>query len=203
MKRYGLTGGIGMGKSTAADILEAWGLPIADTDRIAREIVEPGQPALEEIRAAFGAALLDASGQLRRKELARIVFADPEARRRLEGILHPRIRVEWLQRLEAWRAKGRPVAVVVIPLLFETGAEKEFDVTLCVACSASTQQARLRERGWTDEAIQARIRAQMPVEQKMARADHVIWTEGAMEVHAQQLMRVVPEVQELNAIPPA
>lgn len=99
MKLYGLTGGAGMGKSTAADWLRAQGVSVVDTDALAREVVEPGQPALEEIQRAFGARFIDATGHLRRSELARVVFSDAVALRLLEGILHPRIRVAW--RLQA------------------------------------------------------------------------------------------------------
>jgi dephospho-CoA kinase len=195
MKLYGLTGGIGMGKSTATGILEGWGVATADTDVIAREVVEPGQPALAEIADAFGSDMLDQAGRLRRDALARRVFADTEARRRLESMLHPRIREVWRTRVQAWRLAGRPVAVVVIPLLFETGAEAELDATICVACTAASQQERLQARGWTVDEIERRLRAQLPVGEKMARADFVVWTEGTLEVHARQLMRVIPQVQ--------
>ena len=96
-----------------------------------------------------GAEIAGPDGQLRRDELARRVFADPAARRRLEDILHPRIRALWRAQVETWRADGRPLAVVVIPLLFETKAEAELDATICVACSAATQHQRLLARGWS------------------------------------------------------
>src|SRR5437899_8502578 len=95
VKTFGLTGGIGMGKSTAADLLRKRGLPVVDSDVIARQAVEPGQPALAEIRQLFGAEMVGDDGRLRREELARRVFADAESRRKLEAILHPRIRAVW------------------------------------------------------------------------------------------------------------
>lgn len=187
MKLFGLTGGIGMGKSAAAQILTQRGVPLIDTDLLARRIVEPGQPALSEIQRVFGNSVMAPDGQLRREELARIVFSDPAARRLLETLTHPRIRELWKQQVELWRFQQKPVAIVVIPLLFETGAEKEFDATICVACSEATQRKRLTERGWDSEQINRRIAAQMPVENKMARADFVVWSEGSLEVLSAQL----------------
>jgi dephospho-CoA kinase len=184
-----------MGKSACAQLLQWRGAAVVDTDELARELVEPGEPALAEIAAAFGRELLDAEGRLRRDALARIVFADPAARRTLEQILHPRIRDAWHERVAAWRAEGKPLGVVVIPLLFETGAEREFDAVICVACSAETQRQRLLARGWSPEQIEQRIAAQMPIEEKMLRADYVVWTEAGMDVHAQQVYRIVPPVR--------
>jgi dephospho-CoA kinase len=191
MKVLGLTGGVGMGKSTAALFLEEWGAAVIDTDRVAREVVEPGQPSLKEIQALFGTEVISPDGSLRREALARLVFANARARAQLETILHPRIRECWLARVAAWRDENRSIAVVVIPLLFETGAEGEFDATLCVACSTETQRERLLPRGWTEAQIDQRIRAQWSVQKKMHLADYVIWTEGGLEAHAEQLQRVM------------
>jgi dephospho-CoA kinase len=171
-------------------LLRRRGLPVVDSDVIARQIVEPGQPALSEIRQLFGAEIIGDDGHLRRDELARRVFADAEARGKLEGILHPRIRAVWQAQLQAWRAEGRHTAVAVIPLLFETDAAGNFDSIVCVACSASTQQRRLRARGWTEEQIRQRIAAQLPVEKKMLLADYVVWTEGPLDLHEAQLRRI-------------
>src|ERR1044071_4876378 len=135
-----------MGKSTAADLLRRRGLPVVDSDVIARQVVEPGQPALKEIRAVFGDAIIGPDGRLRRDQLAARVFADAGARRQLEEILHPRIRAVWQAQLDAWRREGRPAAVAVIPLLFETDSARHFDFTICVACSAETQRRRLFDR---------------------------------------------------------
>lgn len=191
MKVFGLTGGIGMGKSTSADLLHARGVAVVDTDVLAREIVEPGRPALAEITALFGGGVVDASGTLRRDRLAELVFADDTKRRQLEAILHPRIRHLWQRQIEAWRTEKRSLAVVVIPLLYETDAAASFDRVICAACSAGSQRRRLAARGWSPEQIQRRNQAQWPVEKKMALAHHVIWTEGALEVHAAQLDRIL------------
>jgi len=191
MKICGLTGGPGMGKSTAAEILRAWNVPVVDTDDLARELVQPGRPALAEIQNHFGENIIAPGGRLRRDELARIVFADSAARKKLEEILHPRIRECWLARIKIWRGENHRLAVVVIPLLYETRAESHFDKIICVACSAANQQKRLLERGWTLEQIRQRIAAQMPVDRKIARADFVVWTDGDMDSHRRQLERIL------------
>jgi dephospho-CoA kinase len=191
MKLLGLTGGVGMGKSACSDLLRARGLPLVDTDELARRVVEPGQPALAEVRRLFGPEVFAPHGELNREELGRRVFADPIARKQLEQILHPRIRELWHEQVEAWRQESRPLAVVVIPLLFETHAEKEFDATICVACSAATQRQRLLARGWSSEQIQQRIAAQWPIEKKIAQATFVIWSEGSLAVHGEQLGRIL------------
>jgi|YelNatPaOPRAMG01_1025707.scaffolds.fasta_scaffold21785_3 dephospho-CoA kinase len=183
----GLTGGIGMGKSTVAELLAQRGWPVVDADVLARQVVEPGQPALEEIVRLFGREILDAQGRLRREEVARRVFADASLRRRLEAITHPRIRALWQQAVAQWRRQQRPGGVLVIPLLFEVGAQSEVDVVICVACTAETQRRRLLARGWSEREIAQRLAAQMPIEQKLARADYVIWTEGELDLTARQL----------------
>ena len=137
MKVCGLTGGVGMGKSTAAQFLRARGAQLVDTDELARQLVQPGQPALAEIQTEFGANIVAPDGRLRREELAQIIFSDAAARKKLEAILHPRIRERWLAQVEIWRRENRPLAVVVIPLLFETRAESHFNKIICVACSAA------------------------------------------------------------------
>ena len=187
MKTFGLTGGVGMGKSTAAGFLRARGAQVVDTDELARQLVQPGEAALAEIQNVFGKKIVSDDGRLRRDELARIVFADSAARKKLEEILHPKIRGRWLAQMENWRRENHPLAVVVIPLLFETQAGLQFDKIICVACSAANRQKRLLERGWTPEQIRQRIAAQMPVDEKIARSDFVVWTDGDLESHSAQL----------------
>jgi len=193
MKLFGLTGGIGMGKSAAAQILAQRGVPFIDTDLLARKIVEPGEPALAQIEQAFGAVVIGADGRLRRDELARIVFSDSTARHKLEGLTHPLIRDRWKREVDQWRAQQKKVGIVVIPLLFETGVEKEFDATICIACSGATQRKRLSERGWNTEQISQRLAAQWPIEKKIAKADFVIWSEGALEILTIQLDRILAQ----------
>jgi dephospho-CoA kinase len=191
MKVCGLTGGVGMGKSAAAGILRERGVQVVDTDELARQLVQPGETALAEIQTQFGKNIVAADGRLRRDELAGIVFADAAAREKLEKILHPKIRERWLAQIETWRKENCPLAVVVIPLLFETRAGSQFDKIICVACSAANQQQRLLQRGWTLAQIRRRIVAQLPVDQKIARADFVVWTDGDLDSHARQLERIL------------
>jgi dephospho-CoA kinase len=179
-----------MGKSTAAAILRGRGVPVVDTDDLARQVVEPGQPGLVRVVARFGGGVLDSGGRLSRPELARVVFSDEAARLDLEAILHPLIRERWRAEVAGWRARGIARGVVVIPLLFEVGAEGELDDTICVACSALSQAERLRQRGWPPGQTARRLAAQWPVDKKIARAGRVIWTEGSLELHADQLARV-------------
>lgn len=190
-----------MGKSTAAELLAQRGVTVVDTDVLARQLVEPGQPALAEIQNAFGADVVTPDGHLRRDQLARCVFSDRAAREKLENILHPRIRQLWQSQLATWRStfgksehsparppeERRHFFCVVIPLLFETHAENEVDTTICIACSSATQRERLLARGWTVEQIDQRIRSQSSTEEKMACSDYVIWNDGPLETLAVQL----------------
>jgi dephospho-CoA kinase len=191
-----------MGKSTAAEWLRRQGVAVADADILAREVVEPGQPALEAIRSAFGPKFMDATGHLRRSEMARLVFADAAALRRLEAILHPRIRQAWRLQAEAWRTAAKSMAVIVIPLLFETEAPSDFDATVCVACSPATQELRLLARGWSLDEIQRRNAAQMPIEKKIALSDRIVWNEGPLAVLYAQLQRIF-SIHEQNINPTA
>ncbi|HZM02327.1 MAG TPA: dephospho-CoA kinase [Candidatus Saccharimonadales bacterium] len=190
MKLFGITGGIGMGKSTTGVFLQKSGVEVVDTDLLARQLVEPGQPAFLEIATAFGPSVLSSSGGLDRRQLGRCVFADAEARARLESILHPKIRDLWQGQVKAWREAGSSRAAVIIPLLFETGAESYFDSVICVACSPAAQRARLEKRGWSEVEIQQRLSAQWPVKEKIDRSDFVIWTDATLEAHAAQAAAV-------------
>ncbi|MEC8987718.1 MAG: dephospho-CoA kinase [Verrucomicrobiota bacterium] len=186
MTRLGLTGGIGMGKSTAAELLANRGANVSDSDVLARELVEPGQAALAEIAEAFGREVLRGDGSLDRAKVAELVFADSAVREKLEAILHPRIREAWQARLDGWVAAGERLAVVVIPLLFETQAEASFDRIVCVSCSLEVQRERLQSRGWSDGEMERRLAAQMEIDEKMKRSDHVVWTDGPIEAQAAQ-----------------
>lgn len=194
MKLLGLTGGVGMGKSTSAIFLARYGIPVIDTDRTARELVEPGQPALMEIVDAFGASMVDNEGRLRRDALAAVVFENPGQRQRLEEILHPRIRSHWQEQVEGWRAQNVAVGVVIIPLLFETNAEDAFDSVVTVACLSITQRSRLSARGWSESQIAARLASQWPIQKKMDRADFVLWTEGEVSVVEQQWEKLLVRI---------
>ena len=183
----GLTGGVGMGKSTAVRLLKKVDLPVVDSDDLAREAVQPGTEGLAEIADEFGEGFLKPDGSLDRDKMASTVFQDQAARKQLELIIHPRVRAVWENRIEQWREQKRPVGVVVIPLLFEVGVQDSFDAVLCVASTASTQRSRLRGRNWSDDQIAARIAAQMDIAQKMDLADHVLWNEGTPDQLGEQL----------------
>ena len=186
MIRLGLTGGVGMGKSTASQFLNDLGFKVADTDDIARKLVEPGKPALEDIVKAFGTEVLQDNGELNRKKAAEIIFSDDSKRLKLEEILHPLIREAWELRLNKWSLENEKLGVVVIPLLYETECERYFDKVVCMACSKDIQRQRLRQRCWSDLEIDQRIKAQLLIEEKMSRADYVIWTNGSIATHAKQ-----------------
>lgn len=191
MKLIGLTGGVGMGKSTSAALLKERGHAVVDTDDLARQVVEPGQPALAEVARTFGETVIGPDGRLRRDEMAKLVFSDDDRRRQLEEILHPPIRERWLGQAEVWRREGRALGVVVIPLLFETDAAAEFEGIICVACSTESQHQRLSARGWSPEQIQQRVAAQWPVQKKMDLSHFLIWTEPGLDIHAAQLDCIV------------
>ena len=187
----GITGGVGMGKSTAAKLLREQGVPVVDSDDLARKVVAVGEPALAEIADTFGAEFLDAKCKLDRGKMAAHIFGNDAERKKLEAIIHPRVRERWLAQMETWRADDVPLGVVVIPLLFEVGAEAEFDFIICVACTGNTQRERLRGRGWDDAQIAGRIAAQMEATKKIERADQVLWTEGDVSLLREQLQSIL------------
>jgi dephospho-CoA kinase len=191
MISIGLTGGIGTGKSTVADILVRRGVPVLDTDQLARELVAIGQPALDEIQAAFGSRVLLPDGALDRPALAALVFKDAELRRKLEAILHPRIIERWSEWLVEARHHQHPVAVVMVPLLFELSLGGGFTATLCVGCSRSVQLERLRARGWSETDIDSRLAAQLPMEPKLSAARWVVWNDGSRDALEAQVARVL------------
>lgn len=191
MLRIGLTGGMGMGKSSAARMLADRGLPVLDSDQLARDVVSPGSPALDEIAQLLGRDVIAGDGALRRDLVAERVFPDESLRKALESILHPRIRAAWQAQMAAWAGEGLLRAVVVVPLLYEVNLAAEFDRVLCVACASSTQAARLAPRKWSPEQIRLRNAAQWPIEKKMALADFVLWSEGELEVLEAQIERVL------------
>ena len=176
--RIGLTGGIASGKSLVADCFADMGIPVIDTDEIARVVVEPGQPALEEIRAQFGAEILTPDGHLDRRAMRRLVFDDALQRRRLEAILHPRIRHEALER--AKRAGG-PYQVLVVPLLVESGFDQLTDRVLVIDCPRALQEARLLDRDSEDPGrIERILAAQLSRDDRLRAADDVIDNSGTV-----------------------
>ena len=174
--RVALTGGIASGKSAVANLFATHGVPVIDTDVIARKVVEPGQPALAAVVDAFGTGVLAADGRLDRPRLRERIFGDAEARRRLEAILHPAIRDE-MERES--RAAGGPYQVLVIPLLVEGGRRDHFDRVLVVDVPEATQIERLvRRDGVSRDQAEAALRAQASRDARLAFADDVIENTG-------------------------
>jgi len=189
----GLTGGLATGKSTVSDILRGLGCVVLDADLLAREVVEPGQPALAEIAREFGPEVLQPDGTLDRKRLGAIVFADPERRRRVEAITHPAIRDRLLARLAELEARGfEGIVVWDAPVMIESGGHKHMDRLVVVVADAVTQRARALARDGDPADVERKIASQMPLADKARRADYVIDNSGdraatearTREVHA-------------------
>lgn len=188
----GLTGGIATGKSTVSALLRELGCEIIDADLLAREVVEPGQPALAQIATEFGRDVLTPDGALDRKQLGAIVFADPVRRLRLEAITHPAIRERFTARLDELAAKGfTGIVVFDAPVMIESGNYKNMERMIVVVTDDATQMARLNGRDGTGDAENRRkIASQMPLAEKARLADYVIDNSGSREATAEQVRRV-------------
>lgn len=179
MKKIGLTGGIGSGKSTVAKLLADAGFAIVDADKIAREIMEPGSPVLDDVAAAFGDDLIRADGSLDRGELARRAFVDKQATEKLNSITHPAIRAESERRFTAAEAAGEPAVVYDMPLLVELGMHRDMDLTIVVDVDAEERVRRLTSSRGLDEAdARARIAQQIDAATRNAAADIIIDNNG-------------------------
>ena len=182
MLKVALTGGIATGKSHVLEEFRRRGVPCLDADVLAHGVTGAGTEATAAIAARFGVGILAPDGSVDRAKLGPIVFADPTARRELEAIVHPGVYRAIAAGLRAFELIGTdPFVVVDVPLLYETGAEKDFDRVVMTACSPQTQLARLRERGISGDAARQRLAAQWPMEQKASRADFVVNTDGTFE----------------------
>jgi dephospho-CoA kinase len=178
-KFIAIVGGSGAGKTTVADIFESLGAGIVDTDRVARDVVAPGQPGLEAVRREFGGGVILASGELDRRALRGVVFDDPAARRQLESLLHPLIRTRTLEALERMRT---PYAVAVVPLLVETGFGELVDRVAVVDCPREIQLQRLVKRDGIDPGrAESMLRAQVDRQARLRAADDVIDNSGSLE----------------------
>ena len=191
VRLFGLTGGLGTGKSTVAAQLRRRGVPVIDADALARDVVAPGSPGLAEVVAAFGAGVLR-DGALDRAHVASLVFADPEARRRLEAITHPRIQALRDARLAELEAAGEPLVCYEVPLLFERGLEQSLRPVVVVSAPEPMQIERARQRDGASEAmVRARLDAQLPVADKVSRADYVIDNSGSLAATLEATDRVL------------
>jgi dephospho-CoA kinase len=188
MRVIGLSGGIATGKSTVARLLEKLGAVVIDADAIVHELQAPGSPMLEELARAFGPEVIRPDGALDRARLGEIVFRDPEARRRLGEIVHPKVGAEMVRRLAAARAGEAPLVVLDIPLLFEgraagtgSAALQHFDATILVYAPEALQiERQIAREGYAHDEALRRIGAQMPIEAKRALADFVIENSGSL-----------------------
>lgn len=196
MLRIALTGGIATGKSHVLDQFRRRGVPCLDADVLAHGVTAAGTEATAAIADRFGAGVLSADGSVDRRKLGAIVFADPVARHQLEAIVHPAVYGAIAAGLRAFELMGdSPVAVVDVPLLYETGHEKDFDRVIVASCSPEGQLARLRDRGMTDADARQRIAVQWPTEEKASRADFVIRTDGSFEDTDRQVDEVVKDLR--------
>jgi dephospho-CoA kinase len=196
MLKVALTGGIATGKSHVLEQFRQRGVPCLDADMLTHGVTAPGTEATAAIAARFGPGILAADGAVDRAKLAPIVFADASARRDLEAIVHPAVYRAIAAGMRAFELIGDdPFAIVAIPLLYETGAEKDFDKVIVTACAPEKQIARLVDRGLTDAAARQRLAAQWPTEKKTARADFVIDTDGSLEETNAQVDAVARALQ--------
>jgi len=200
MLRVGLTGGIGCGKSVVAAMLREQGFLVLDADTLAHQLVEPGQPAYDDVLQEFGKGVCDASGKIDRAKLAAIVFAEPAKLARLNQIVHPRVAEAQERQFTEWqRTHPRGVAVVEAALLVEAGAHNRLDRLVVVWCRPEQQIQRLRERGMSAEEAQRRIASQMPLEEKRRLAEFQIDCSGTIEDTRQQVERLAAQLRQLAA----
>ncbi|MDI6870938.1 MAG: dephospho-CoA kinase [Bacillota bacterium] len=194
--RLGLTGGLGSGKSRVAQALQELGAAVIDADQLAREAVAPGTPGYRAVVEAFGREYLAADGSLDRQKLGRLVFADESARRRLEAIIHPEVIRLMRARVEALERAGAPVVVLEVPLLFEAGLENEVDKVVVVDAPEEVRVARVAARGsLTAGEARQRLAAQLPLGEKVRRADYVIDNSGRWEETQLQVERLWEEIR--------
>ena len=196
MRRVALTGGIATGKSHVRAWFEKLGVPTIDADTLAREAVAVGTPGLAAVVDRFGRDVLAPSGALDRQKLASVVFMDPGARRDLEAIIHPQVQRAtdaWFDSLDPARYS---VAIADIPLLYEVGRERDFDAVIVTAVDPETQVRRVIDRdGASEEDARLRLAAQLPIDEKVKRADFVIRTDGTVEQTQEQVRSVLDQLQ--------
>ena len=182
MKWIGLTGGIATGKSTAAEMFRALGVPVICADQLAKDVVQIGSQGLKEVVRAFGPDILKPDGSLDRKALGAKVFGSPDKLLVLEGIIHPEVRRLQRESRERLKQAQHKIAIYDVPLLFEKNLEGDFDLVIVVACAPQTQLQRLMKRDQLSEAdARKRINSQLPIEEKIKRADFTIRNDGTPE----------------------
>jgi dephospho-CoA kinase len=181
MLKVALTGGIATGKSYVLDQFRRRGVASLDADALAHGVTSAGTEATRQIAARFGQDVTHPDGSIDRTKLGAIVFADPNARRELEAIVHPGVYRAIAAGLIAFERLGSPLAVVDVPLLYETGRASDFDAVIVTACSPDVQRERLVTRGLSATDAERRIASQWPIDEKVRRADYIIRTDGSFE----------------------
>lgn len=188
----GLTGSIATGKSTVAKMLASYGFPIVDADIVARQVVEPGSETLAKIADAFGSDVLNEDGTMNREKVGAIIFHNPEQRQVLNSIIHPAIRAEMLRQRDEYVVNGEKVVIMDIPLLFESKLQHFVEKILVVAVSENVQLQRLMQRNLLDEVdAVARIKSQLPLQEKIDGADAVVYNDGSIEETEGQLKDIL------------
>lgn len=194
---FGLTGGVASGKSTVARYFASQGVAVIDADELAREVVNPGSPALQEIAAAFGPELIGANGELDRRRLGQRIFPNPALREQLNAIVHPRVAALFQQRVSDLKAQGVPLACYDVPLLFERNLQSNLRPVVVVTTPYDLQLARLMTRNsLPSEEAAARIAAQMPLKEKTTQADYVIDNSGSLEETTRQAAQVLAKIRQ-------
>lgn len=199
MLTIGLTGGIATGKSTVSALLRQAGFPIVDADIVAREVVEPGTPMLEKIKLAFGPGIID-NGVLDRRKLGQIVFEDGAQLKKLNDIMQPAISSAMVDKINFWRLQNVPILVLDVPLLFERDYDKNklVDKIIVVTASEEIQLSRLENRDQlSNMEARNRVKAQLPMSQKIARADYVIDNNGRIEELQEQVTVLIKKIKEI------
>jgi dephospho-CoA kinase len=200
MLRFGLTGGIASGKSAVAALLRELGFPVLDADSVSHKLMEPAQPAHDEIVKAFGAAITETSGRIDRAKLAAIVFADPAKLKQLNAILHPRVEQVIFRQFEEWQKNGvRDAAFVEAALLVEAGMDKKLDGLVVAWCEPAQQVERLRARGMSEAEARRRIAAQLPLAEKLKHATETINCSGTLEETRTQVQALAAKLRKRRA----
>ena len=195
VKVIGLTGGIASGKSTVAAILRKLGVPVIDADALSREVIQPGQEAWREILATFGHGIVEEDEKIDRKKLRKIIFDNPERRKELEAIVHPRVRALAEKRIRELGEVGHCAVVYEVPLLFESQLHLWLRPVILVACDVATQRQRLQARDHlTGPEAQRHLDAQLSLEEKRGLADYVIENDGTLEDLEQQIRAVLEKI---------
>jgi len=200
MLRYGLTGGIASGKSTVAAMLRELGFPVIEADRVAHQVMEPGQPAYDEVISAFGEAILESEQRIDRRRLAAIVFSDRLKLSQLNAIIHPRVEQEMLRMFMELAQSGKHTAAFVeAALIFEAGLHKKLDGVAVAWCLPEQQLARLMERGLSEAEAGKRMATQMPVAEKLALATEKIDCSGSLEETRRQVRALAEKLSRSSA----